>query len=288
MDASDLYIELLKKCLTGGISNPRNGPKIITEQECAVLLSDAEEKFKLHLQRAGYENLKAFHDDRAYPSYGSAQQLCDWLNYLHRDRTPDTMSEMSTLDNLQWCVEEVLRNEVPGDFIETGIWKGGLPIFICGLLKARNVTDRLVWGADSFEGLPEPDPTENLEDAIPWFLFAPLERLKISRDFVENTFRKYGLLDEKVQFLEGWFSDTLPSAPIDKLALMRLDGDWYESTMTALNALYGKLSQGGFVIIDDYGLFKGCRDAVDQFRQKHNIAAPLVRVNHQVAFWKKD
>ena len=198
------------------------------------------------------------------------------------------MSEMSTVDHLQWCVEEVLRNEIPGDFIETGIWKGGLPILMRGILKAWNVTDRVVWGADSFDGLPEPDPAENLEDAIAWFLFAPLERLKIPRDFVENTFLKYGLLDDQVRFLEGWFSDTLPSAPIEKLALMRLDGDWYESTMTALNALYGKLSQGGYVIIDDYGLLRGCRDAVDQFRQNHSITTPLVAVNHQVVFWKKE
>jgi len=198
------------------------------------------------------------------------------------------MSDLWSIENLQFCVEKVIMNNVPGDLIETGIWKGGLPVLMRGILKAYGITDRVVWAADSFEGLPKPDPEKNLEDAIWFHLFGPLDRLEIPLEYAEGVFRKYNLLDNQVKFIKGWFSDTLPHAPIEKLAVMRLDGDWYESTSISLNALYPKLSQGGFVIIDDYGLPLGCRRAVDEYRAAHNINEPIQWVNHQVIFWQKE
>jgi hypothetical protein len=97
------------------------------------------------------------------------------------------------------------------------------------------------------------------------------------------------MLDSQVKFLKGWFKDTLPLAPIERLALMRLDGDYYESTWDALNNLYDKLSIGGFVIIDDYGedSWTYCRKAVDDFRRERGIADPLVRVDKPCSFWRK-
>jgi hypothetical protein len=79
---------------------------------------------------------------------------------------------------------------------------------------------------------------------------------------VKKNFEKYNLLDNNVKFLKGWFKDTLPSAPIESLAILRLDGDLYESTMDGLINLYSKLSKGGFIIIDDWGAFPACKQAV--------------------------
>jgi len=90
-----------------------------------------------------------------------------------------------------------------------------------------------------------------------------------------------------VRFLKGWFRDTLPAAPIGKLALLRLDGDLYESTRDALHALYGKLSPGGFLLVDDYGDFPPCRKAVDEFRAEHRIDAPIVEVDWSGVYWRK-
>jgi hypothetical protein len=213
--------------------------------------------------------------------------LAEFLNGMHKDRTPDTMSDISSLENLQACVEDVIRKGVPGDLIETGVWKGGLPILMRGVLKAHRVTNRVVWAADSFEGLPEADPRQHLDDAISYLLSEPLDRLRIPLEFVKATFAKYGLLDEQVVFLKGWFSETLPSAPIRKLAVMRLDGDWYDSTREALTHLYPKLSIGGYVIIDDYGMPFGCRKAVDEFRESLRIRDPLQAINRQAVFWQK-
>ena len=201
--------------------------------------------------------------------------------------TPDTMSVPACVDNLQFCIEETIKNRVPGDLIETGVWKGGLPVFMRGILKAYGIVDRAVWVADSFAGLPKPDPEKHLRDAMWYFLTEPIEGLKIPLDYVESIFRKYDLLDDQVNFLQGWFSDTLPNAPIQNLAVMRLDGDWYESTMCSLKALYPKLSPGGFVIIDDYGLPLDCKRAVDEYRQIHHIKEPKIWINEQAIYWKK-
>ena len=152
------------------------------------------------------------------------------------------------------------------------------------VLAAHNVTDRRVFVADSFEGLPEPDEARYPQDRGDEHYKHGY--LAVSKKEVEANFAKYGLLDEQVMFLEGWFKDTLPNAPIDKLAVIRLDGDMYESTMDALNNLYPRLSKGGFCIIDDYGLIR-CKQAVDDFRAQHGIRNELVEIDQTSVFWEK-
>jgi hypothetical protein len=137
----------------------------------------------------------------------------------------DTMIGLKRLDNIQFCVENVLKDDIPGDLIETGAWRGGACIFMRAILAAHGITNRRVFVSDSFEGLPKPDANRYPQDRGDKHF---IERfLAVSQEEVEQNFRKYGLLDEQVVFLKGWFKDTLPSAPIEKLAVMRLDGDMY-------------------------------------------------------------
>ena len=197
----------------------------------------------------------------------------------------DTMIGLKRLDNLQFCIETVIRERVEGDLIETGVWRGGACIFMRAVLAAYNILDRIVYVADSFEGLPKPDPEKfpaDKGDKHHIYTFCA-----VSQDEVENNFRKYGLLDDKVVFLKGWFKDTLPNAPIEKLAVLRLDGDMYGSTMDALTNLYPKLSKGGFCIIDDYALH-GCRKAVDDFRAENGIYAEMKVVDWTGRYWRKE
>jgi O-methyltransferase len=113
-------------------------------------------------------------------------------------------------------------------------------------------------------------------------------RLAASLDEVQRNFRTFDLLDDQVVFLKGWFKDTLPAAQIDKLAIMRLDGDFYESTMDALTNLYDKLSIGGYAIIDDYGEdVWQCRAAVDEFRGTRAITDSLMRVDSKCWYWQR-
>jgi O-methyltransferase len=195
----------------------------------------------------------------------------------------ETMIGTARMRNLRALVQRALEEKVPGDLIETGVWRGGACIYMRGILAAAGDMNRRVFVADSFRGLPPPDETAYPADAgDPHHTF---DQLGISRVDVEGNFRRYGLLDEQVVFLEGWFKDTLPTAPIEKLAVLRLDGDMYESTIDALNALYAKVSPGGFVIIDDYVL-KACAQAVNDFRSSHGISAPMYEVDGSAVWWQ--
>ena len=203
----------------------------------------------------------------------------DWPQYA------ESMIGYKRLSNVQDCVIDVINNKIEGDLIETGVWRGGTVIFMRAILKAYQVTDRIVWAADSFEGLPKPDPERYEADKHDKFYM--FDELRVSVDMVKENFRKYGLLDDQVQFLKGWFRDTLPTAPIKKLAMLRLDGDMYESTMDALAHLYPKLSAGGYIIIDDWGSVEGCRLAVQDFRKKNNITEDIIPIDLDGVYWKK-
>ncbi|MGI3186276.1 TylF/MycF/NovP-related O-methyltransferase [Nioella aestuarii] len=195
-----------------------------------------------------------------------------------------TMVGHKRLDNIEFCLETVLADGIEGDVIETGVWRGGAMMFAKALLDLRGATDRSVWCADSFEGLPK-QYGRDLEIADDPELSGS-STLAVTQQAVEANFRRFDLLDDRVKFLKGWFSDTLPTAPVEKIAIARLDGDLYESTMDALVNLYPKVSPGGFVIIDDYGSWKGCRAAVDEYRDEHGIDAPIERIDDHGYFWR--
>lgn len=188
------------------------------------------------------------------------------------------------LNNIQYCAEAILEENIPGDFIETGIWRGGATIFMRGILAAYEVTDRIVWAADSFEGVPAPSLPEDDRFDISARV---LPVLAVSLDDVCELFDRYGLLDEQVNFIQGWFKDTLTTAPIKSLSLLRLDGDLYESTMDALNPLYPKVSKGGFIIVDDYYSCPPCKLAIDEFRKKNAIVDELIQIDDQSVYWRK-
>ena len=195
-----------------------------------------------------------------------------------------TLLGEAAIDNVLFCMNEVVRDEIEGDFIETGVLRGGCSILMRAFLKAMNITDRTVWLADSFEGLPAPNAEKYPADATStWHHFLGGQA---SLEDVKRNFERYGLLDNQVKFLKGWFSDTLPHAAINKIAVLRLDGDLYESTMDSLVNLYPKLSVGGFVIVDDYHL-PCCREAIDDFRSKHGITDEVLDIDGISAFWRR-
>ena len=196
-----------------------------------------------------------------------------------------TMIGTKRMDNIRFCVENVLRNNVEGDFIETGVWRGGAVIFMRALLHAFGNKKKKVWVADSFAGLPKPNtskyPADEGDDLY------TVEQLRIFIDDVKANFRQFDLLDDQVGFLKGWFKDTLPDAPIDRLSLIRLDGDMYESTMDGLVNLYPKLSPGGFIIIDDYGAIPACAKAVQDYRDEHSISEEIMPIDWSGVYWQK-
>jgi len=203
----------------------------------------------------------------------------DWPQCGH------TMIGIKRLENIQTCMRSVLADDIPGDVMETGVWQGGAVIFMRALLKAYEIENRNVWVADSFAGLPLPDVENYPEDrGLDLYRF---QELAVSLEKVQANFAAYDLLDDQVHFLKGWFRDTLPQAPMKELAVLRLDGDLYESTWVALTHLYPKLSAGGYLIVDDYGAIEACRKAVDTFRRQHKIRDEMVQIDWTGIFWRK-
>jgi O-methyltransferase len=274
LSPTDLYLELLGNALTRGLFEDNDriiGMPTKEDTKAWIRLLD---RLAPALRKAHIEvSIK-----QPY-SQSKRENGRDW------PARAETMCGLRRLTNARQCIEQVLSDKVPGDIIETGVWRGGMSIFMRGILKAHGVTDRTVWLADSFEGLPAPDanryPTDRDLDLSNWKI------LSVGVEEVRDNFARYGLLDDQVQFIVGWFRDTLPVAPIGDLAVMRLDGDLYESTIQALEALYPKLSSGGYCIIDDYGVIDSCRNAVVDYRQAHDITDEIIDIDGAGVYWRK-
>jgi|ERR1700728_625574 len=196
-----------------------------------------------------------------------------------------TMVGVLRLENVRVLAQRAIDQGIPGDFIETGVWRGGCCILMRGVLAANSVMDRKVYVADSFQGLPPPRPELFTQDSA--FPLPMMPELAVSLDEVRTNFDRYGLLDGRVTFVKGFFSDTLPKLEAGPFALIRLDGDMYESTYVALKYLYPRLSIGGFAIIDDYGAIVPCREAVNDYRATMNIDDELHQIDWTGVWWQK-
>lgn len=266
MSAEDLYLDLVKKCLTRAVFE--DGYRLVPATNIRTRLARG-------LARSvGGELIAPVEYDSLVREKGR-----DW------PAQAETMVGMKRLDNVQACVTDVLRRGVPGDLVETGVWRGGVTILMRAILGAYNDTTRVVWVADSFEGLPKPDRAfEKDAGDTHW----QIPELAVSLEQVQDNFRRYGLLDDQVQFLPGWFKDTLTAAPMEQIAVLRLDGDMYESTIEALEPLYPKLAPGGYAIIDDYKLHPACAAAVDEYRATHGITEAIEEIDWQGVYWRRD
>lgn len=207
------------------------------------------------------------------------------LNGLDWPANAKTMIGYKRLSNIEDCIRVINDEKIEGDLIETGVWRGGAVIFMKAVLNELGITDKIVWLADSFQGLPKP---KNNYEADQVSDLHKQRILTVSRKEVEANFRLYDVLDDKVRFIEGWFDETLPNAPIEKLSLLRLDGDLYESTIIALENLYPKLSVGGFVIIDDFNAFQFCKKAVLDYRMSHKIEEEIIEIDKEAVFWRRE
>lgn len=265
-DIRDYYLDLLKRALTRDFGD-----------EVLSLIPINNRTFSKRMRHVLYEVINT-----------NLKKLNLGLGQINRP-VGETMMGPGALNNLHSCLDTIRTADVSGDLMEAGVWRGGGCIFMRAYLMAHGLSDRQVWVADSFEGLPKPDPRYEADanDTL-W----TSDYLAVSEEQVKSNFCKYNLLDERVVFLKGFFSQTMPSANVERLALLRLDGDMYESTWVVLENLYGKVSTGGFIIIDDYGMIDGCNKAVDDFRIQNGITDELKLIGYVNgkplgAYWQK-
>jgi O-methyltransferase len=183
---------------------------------------------------------------------------------------PLTMLNASSLGHLAQVTQYVLDKNIAGDFVECGTWKGGASFLMADLAsKAPSGKNRRVWMYDSFEGLPPPDD----KDGTPAFLYASetdknslayRDNCRASLPEVTAAVGEFGLGDY-CKIVPGWFKDTLPAQRPERIAILRIDADWYEGTALALELLYDLVTPGGFVVFDDYYTWPGSTMAVNNF-----------------------
>jgi len=209
---------------------------------------------------------------------GKRAQGLDWA-YLGV-----TMTGELRLDNVRLLLEDVVSRNIPGDYIETGVWRGGSSIFARAVLRSLNEGGRMSYVCDSFKGLP-PGEKNLIPSDRNWNMRPYLE---VADEEVAKNFREAGALDPNVVFAKGFFNETMPplASRIKRLAVMRLDGDMYESTVDVLYHLYDKLSVGGYVILDDWTGFPA-KKACEDFFRVHNIKPEINDIDKTAVYWKK-
>lgn len=277
-DATNLYLDLLEKVVISEI-NPENGIRM--QYLVDTLTGPQVPRFSKAQLIANLVNLHKSNDlaramrDNIYlePRHVLAKTL----------GFPFSMVGPERIRNVRNAAETVIGEEIPGAMVETGVWRGGSCIMMKGVMTALNDT-RPLYVCDSFEGLPDvPDgPDKDLTLHSNPLLAAPLED-------VQSHFERLGLLDDDVHFVKGWFSDTMAGvadAITDGISVLRLDGDYYTSTMDVLRPLYPLVNKGGFVIVDDYYGFPQCEQAIDEYREEFGITAQTHQIDEMALYWR--
>ncbi len=232
------------------------------------------------IQKLGYQKIqKNLFNDIREDEFWTIYELCK----------PYTMTSIERMYSLYNSVNYVLTNNIEGDFVECGVWRGGSSMLIAKMLINRNIENRKIFLYDTFEGMSEPteiDKTfigqdakmlldkgaDNKEESV-WCL--------ATIDDVQNNLSLTSFNKNNIVYIKGKVEDTIPNyMPEGKISLLRLDTDWYESTKHELLNLYPLISKNGILIIDDYGHWEGCRNAVDEYFSSKKISHFTQRIDY--------
>lgn len=266
------YLDLLKLVLTGYVF-PESSDQVLRRDPGLSPKTAAKNFIVDQFGKRGLRIVKR----RAFNELARMNGK-DWPSIAY------TMVGIKRLENVEYAIKTAIKENIPGDVIECGVWRGGCSMFMRAVMDEAGGRDRILWLADSFDGMPKPDATKYPADA--GFDLSENDYLSVPLETVERNFHRFGLNVSNTRFLKGWFKDTLPAAPIGSISVLRADGDLYESTMDILTNLYARVSPGGFVIIDDYSAWEPCRKAVNEFRESHGITATIHDIDGTGAYWR--
>ena len=199
-----------------------------------------------------------------------------------------TMTSDERLVTLSRSIKYLFDNDIEGDIVECGVWRGGSMMLAANKLRNLKCLNKKIFLFDTFQGMTEPSEVD-----IAWDSISAQERLVNEPRFEGRNAWCYSTLDEvksnlfktqypkeNIFFIEGKVENTLPSNLVDKISLLRLDTDWYESTKHELECLFDKLVVGGILIIDDYGHWQGAKKAVDEFIKERKLKLFLNRIDY--------
>lgn len=271
--AQEMYLELMRRALTR--HNMERHQTVMPANPYGFVFNwkvGLAERANHLLRKFGFEIAKTVE-----PSSRAREMGQDWpIN-------AETMIGIRRLEQLHFAMHTLKNEKIKGSLMETGVWRGGACIYMAAFCKVYQYEKEII-AADSFRGLPVPDPENEKENqesnwhAIPY--------LSVSLEDVKSNFADYGLSGEEIRFVPGFFSDTLPSLDVDEIALLRLDGDMYSSTIDVLENMYDKVVEDGFVIIDDYRL-DSAQSAVSDFLEKRGLSPAFEKIDEDAIFWRK-
>jgi len=220
-------------------------------------------------RKLGYE---IWHISRDY-----SKQDIEIMNYAR----PFTLTNDGTMKSLIDAVRYIEENQIEGTFVECGVWKGGSIVIMVKTLQELGITDRDFYLFDTFEGMSKPtkhDIAVTKEIALSTYNHK-YDYIIESLDQVKKVVFATGYDKSRFHFIKGKVEDTLPKNCPDKISLLRLDTDWYESTKQELESLFPLLSSGGILIIDDYGVWRGAKKATDEYFEKNKVQIHLNRIH---------
>ena len=238
--------------------------------------------------------------------------VSDGVGVITLNRAPRMNAVSRALATGLFDALAALEDNIEGDFVEAGVFKGGTSIVMMHVLD-RARSEKRHWACDGFQGIPELSKQDKVKVMVgqlclgqagspnrsavcnrPHNLRVGAGKWKSSRDAFEENVRTFGVKRNRLHVVPGWFSDSLPPTGLRRIAFLRLDGDLYNSTRDALVGLEPLVSRGGYIYVDDYGSYRGCALAVDEYRAKHGITArmhPIVAGVHrkfQALWWRKE
>lgn len=193
---------------------------------------------------------------------------------------PYTMTSNERIHALLSAVRYIVSKNIPGDFVECGVWKGGSIMAMALTLLELQGGDRALYLFDTFSGMTEPglqDVDYLGRDAYQMF---EAVRCDVSQEEVEAAIFSTGYDRSRIHFVKGPVEETVPARAPESIALLRLDTDWYQSTRHELHHLFPRLASGGVIIVDDYGHWQGARQAVDEYLQAHDVSLLLHRIDY--------
>jgi len=198
-----------------------------------------------------------------------------------------SMADNNEIDQIHDLLVDIIKNKIEGCLVETGVWRGGMGCWMKSILREYEPSsNRKIYLFDTFKYFPKPDDTNNKDKNIHSVVELLFENMQ-PVDQVRDNFKKFDLIDSNVHFVEGLFSETIPKTNVGQIAILRLDSDYYESTMFVLENYYKNIVRGGYLIIDDYNNpFLGCKDAVTDFRKKHNITNKIIDYHGGSVYWQ--
>ena len=207
-------------------------------------------------------------------------------------QSPESIAQTSR------AVRYLVENDIAGDFVECGVFMGAsIVCMIRTLQHFIGAKPRDIWLYDTFEGMPEQNPELDIfHDPAQYPLWDQIKRDDGSGgsnwvhgpiDSVKANVNRTGYPEDRLRYVKGMVEQTLPEWAPDRIALLRLDTDYYSSTKHELTYLYPRVVSGGVVIIDDYGAFKGCKQAVDEYIRENRLKVLLSRIDEHVRMWVK-